>query len=103
MKVNENIIEYRNKRNLSQMDVAAKSGINIKHYQSIERGDIQPRLKSLLKIANAIDIPFDLLCKDAGKDFLIYSVVSCLDKYTNEELKDIYDILGAYINEQYKD
>lgn len=59
MKVNENIIEYRNKRNLTQLDVANKSGINIKHYQAIERGDVQPRFKALLKIAAAIDIPFD--------------------------------------------
>lgn len=99
MKVNEYIIEYRNKRNLTQLDVADKTGINIKHYQAIERGDIQPRLKSLLKIANAIDIPFDLLCMDEGKEFLIFSILSCLDKYSNQELKDIYDILGAYIDE----
>lgn len=99
MKVNENIIEYRNKRNLTQLDVATKSEINIKHYQAIERGEIQPRLKALLKIANAIDIPFDLLCKDAGKEFLVFSILSCLDKHSNQDLKDVYDILGAYIDE----
>lgn len=102
MKVNEYIIEYRNKRNLTQLEVADKTGINIKHYQAIERGDIQPRLKSLLKIANAIDIPFDILCMEVGKEFLIFSIISCLDKYSNQELKDINDILGAYINEQHE-
>ncbi len=103
MKVNEYIIECRNKRNLTQLNVADKAGINIKHYQAIERGDIQPRLKSLLRIANAIDIPFDMLCLDAGKEFVIFSIISCLDKYSNQELKDIYDILGAYIDEQYEE
>lgn len=99
MKTNELITEYRNKRNLTRLDVATRSGLNVKHYQSIERGDIQPRLKALLKIANAIDIPFDLLYKDSCKDFLIYSIVSTLDKYNEEELKVFYEILGAYINE----
>lgn len=99
MNINEYIIEYRNKRNLTQHDAADKSGINIKHYQEIERGDKQPRLKSLLKIADAIDIPFDLLFIDEGKEFLIFSILSCLDKYSNQELKNIYDILGTYIDE----
>ncbi len=99
MEANKLITEYRNKRNLSQLDVAAKAGMNIKHYQAVERGDVQPRLKSLLKIANAIDIPFDLMFKDSGKDFLIYSVAAELDRYDKEELKIFYNILGAYINE----
>lgn len=99
MKTNELIAEYRSKKTLTKPDVATRAGLNIKHYQSIERGDIQPRLKSLLKIANAIDIPFDLLYKDSEKDFLIYSIVSMLDKYDDKELKVFYDILGAYINE----
>ena len=99
MKVNEYIVEYRNKRNLTQLDAADKAGINIKHYQAIERGDIQPRLKSLRRIADAIDIPLDTLFLNAGKEFLIFSILSCLDKYSNQELKDIYDILGTYIDE----
>lgn len=99
MKMNERIVEYRNRRNLTQADVAARAGLNIKHYQSIERGDIQPRLKSLLKIANAIGIPFDLLCIDAGKDFLLYAAVACLDTYNDDELQNVYDILGAYLDE----
>ena len=93
MEVNEIIVAYRNKRNLSQLDVATKAGINIKHYQAIERGDIRPRLKAFIKIVNAIDIPFDLLYKDTCKEFLVYSILSCLDKYSDKELKEVYDIL----------
>lgn len=99
MNIHENIIEYRNKRNLTQGEVAEKAEIHIKHYQAIERGDIKPRLKALLKIANAINVPFDLLIKDEGTDFLIYSILSCLDRYSETELKNFYEILGAYINE----
>lgn len=99
MKTNEIIAEYRNKRNLTQLDAATRAGLNIKHYQSIERGDIQPRLKALLKIANAIDIPFDILCKDTDKSFLVFSVMSLLEKYDRNELTVFYDILGDYINE----
>ena len=102
MEVNKLIIEYRNKRNLSQLDVATTAKMNIKHYQAIERGDMKPRLKTLLKIANALDIPFDLFYKDTCKEFLVYSVMSCLDKYSDEDLKEFYDILGVYINERKK-
>lgn len=100
MNVNESIIYYRNKRNLSQNEVASQAGINLKHYQAIERGDQQPRLRTLAKIVDVIHIPFDLLYKDTCKEFLIFSIASCLEQYNETELNDFYGILGDYINEE---
>lgn len=98
MKTNEIIIEYRHKRNLSQSDVAARSKINLKYYQAIERGERAQRLATLYKIACAIDIPFDLLFRDSCKEFLIYSILGCLDKYADSELSEIYQTIGMYLD-----
>lgn len=100
MKINELIVKYRHARNLSQIDVAHKSGINLKYYQSIERGERNPRLKTLYSIAVAINIPFDMFYKDTSKEFLLFSIVSCLEKYSENELVNIYELIGAYLNEK---
>jgi len=55
-------------RNLTQADVASLSNIKIKYYQSIERGERKQRLTTLLKIASALNIPFDFLWKDTYKE-----------------------------------
>lgn len=90
METNELIVEYRHKRNLSQAEVATQAKIDLKYYQAIERGERKQRLTTLYKIASAIDIPFDLLFRDSCKEFLIYSILGCLDRYAESELFEIY-------------
>lgn len=85
-------------KNLTQIDVSTKSNINIKYYQTIERGEYSPRLKTLLKIASALNIPFDLLLQENGKEFLIYSILGCLEQYTDDELFELNNIIGSYLN-----
>lgn len=87
-------------KNLTQSDVASISNINIKYYQSIERGERKPRLTTLLKIASALNIPFDFLLKDTYKEFLVYSILACLDRCSNDELSELHNIIWSYLNEK---
>lgn len=87
-------------KNLTQVDVSSKANINIKYYQTIERGERNQRLKTLLKIASALNIPVDLLLQDNGKEFLIYSILGCLDQYNDDELCELNNIIGSYLNEK---
>ena len=100
MTTHELIIKYRNMKNLTQADVASIYNIKIKYYQSIERGERKQRLTTLLKIASALNIPFDFLLIDTCKEFLIYSILACLDQYSNDELSELYNIIGSYLNEK---
>lgn len=100
MKQNEIIVEYRNKKNLTQAEVALKADINLKYYQSIERGEREQHLTTLLKIANALNIPFDFLLKDIDKNFLIYSILDCFEQYSDHELLALYKIIGSYLYEE---
>lgn len=100
MNTNELIVKYRNKKNLMQIDVASKAGINLQYYQAIERGERKQRLKTLLKIASALDIPLDFLFQDTCKEFLIFSIIDCLERYSEQELLELYNIIGEYLNEK---
>ena len=54
----KNIRDLRMKNNLTQRDLADKSGLEESAIQRIERG-YNSTLKTLLKLANALDITFE--------------------------------------------
>lgn len=54
-KVGLRIKELRKERNLTQLDLAAKSDMEESALQRIEAGRTNPTLKTLLKISNALE------------------------------------------------
>ena len=54
--IRENIKKYRNKRNLSQVQLAIKCSLSSEYVSEIERGKRLPSLKRLLMIAQALEI-----------------------------------------------
>ena len=55
------IKEYRNKKGLTQEDLAAKTGISSRTIQRIENDEVDPRTYTLKLIADALEIDFDIL------------------------------------------
>ena len=51
------IRSIRLQRGLSQEDVAERAGIHVTYLSGIERGRRNPSVKSLYRIAKALDIP----------------------------------------------
>jgi XRE family transcriptional regulator, regulator of sulfur utilization len=51
------IRELREERGISQEAFALKSSIDRSHYGGMERGERNPSLTSIIKIANALDVP----------------------------------------------
>lgn len=50
------IKEAREKKKMTQAQVAAKAGMNTNYYAVIERGEINPSYETLKKIAEALGI-----------------------------------------------
>lgn len=48
--------EAREKKKMTQAQVAEKAGMNTNYYAVIERGEINPSYETLKKIAEALDI-----------------------------------------------
>jgi transcriptional regulator with XRE-family HTH domain len=51
----------RKKRDLTQETVASNAGLTAKHLSEIERGNRDPRLSTVTRILEALDLPHDEL------------------------------------------
>ena len=50
------IREVRKAKGMSQMDLVRDYDWTLSHYQKIERGDLDPRFSTLLKLADCFDV-----------------------------------------------
>jgi len=46
----------RHQRGLSQLDIVRRFEFSLSHYQKIERGDLDPRLSTLARLAECFDV-----------------------------------------------
>ncbi|MFO0680538.1 MAG: helix-turn-helix transcriptional regulator [Sandaracinus sp.] len=53
----------RQRQGLSLMDVVKNHDVSLSHLQKIERGDLDPRLSTLKKLAEAYDVTLAVLLK----------------------------------------
>ena len=61
--IGENIRKYRLKKGLTQLDLAAACGFEGSSIGRLENGNTNPTIKTLLKIAKALDIKLTDLVK----------------------------------------
>lgn len=52
----EKLKAFREKEGLTQLEIARKIGINANYYAKIERGERDPSLKTVEKIANVLKV-----------------------------------------------
>lgn len=55
--VAEAVKAFRHKAEMTQEDVAFAAGISVRHYQSLESGNLNPSLLSLQSVAQALGVP----------------------------------------------
>ena len=53
---------FREKANLSQAQLAKSAGIAVNSYQRYEYGEREPKISTVIRIANALGITIDELC-----------------------------------------
>ena len=95
------IKEIRNKKGLTQEQLSEKTEINPKYLSSIERGNENPTLNTLIKLSESLEV-------DLGKIFSFIQIedprerksmiTSLLDEAGNEELKLAFKVLSAVLH-----
>ena len=64
MTFSENLVRLRNDRGLSQKELAEATGITMRAYQRYEYGEREPRLSTLIALADFYGISLDeLACR----------------------------------------
>lgn len=64
----ENIRKLRISEERSQEDVAFDAELSVSHLSKLERGITSPTIKTLSRIANALDVPIDTFFKYSPND-----------------------------------
>ena len=95
--IGNKLYNIRNRKLLSRAEVAERAELSDRTYADIERGNVNMRLETLLKICNALNItPNDVLTiaetTPLTEDVLIQKIASCSEseKQTALHLLNIY-------------
>lgn len=65
MDFQEKLVQLRNINGILQKDLAEKLGVNLHTYQRFEYGQQEPRMSTLITLADLYDISLDeLVCRD---------------------------------------
>lgn len=68
MTFSENLLKLRTERGLAQTDVANAIGVRVLTYQHYEHGQREPRLSTLVALADFYKITLDeLVCRDPNQ------------------------------------
>ncbi|MDE5965103.1 MAG: helix-turn-helix domain-containing protein [Eubacterium sp.] len=98
----KNIKYYRTDKHLSQAALAEKANLSAKYIGHLEGGFKTPSLKTLVKIANALEISSDLLLFELLDNS--YCAKNCflnnkISELSSEKQKLIYSVIDTMIKE----
>ena len=95
------IKEIRNKKGLTQEQLSEKMEINPKYLSSIERGNENPTLNTLIKLSESLEVDLSeifsfIQIEDPGERKSM--ITSLLDEADNEQLKVAFRVLSAVLH-----
>lgn len=95
------IKELRNKKGITQYQLAEMTGIDPKHMSHIETGKSFPKADLIEKFAIALEIDYTEFFHTKHfeeRKVLTEKIASILDKASDDEIKVIYKLISGYIN-----
>ena len=97
----QRIKELRNKKGITQYQLAEMAGIDPKHMSHIETGRSFPKADLIEKFAKALDIEYTQLFQTEhfqGRDVLLRKTNNSLENVTDSDLRTIYKLISGFIN-----
>lgn len=100
--IGKKIKEYRKIKDLTQENLGEKAGLHYTYIGQVERGEKEPSLKSLLNIADALDVGVDKLLINynlsSEASIKISNITDLLLNRDEKELEMIYTLLKDLTN-----
>ena len=67
-RLGKEIRKARIDKDLTQADLQTLTGIDFRHLSAIERGDIDPRWSTVIKLAHVLDLQLDVVVCDTMRE-----------------------------------
>ena len=81
---------YRKMNNWTQLELSLRTGITCDQINRIERGASDPKLETIVRIENALDLPqWTLLKQDSAEDTDLSSDTAARDAITHRIIDEI--------------
>lgn len=98
-KIGEKLFSFRKNRGLTQAEVAEKAGLSDRTYADIERGSVNMRVDTLLKICNALNITPDEILTEKTEDIEMEkdNLLTIFDRLPKQNKKTALDLLSIYL------
>lgn len=93
------LYEIRRRKGLTQAEVAEKAELSDRTYADIERGHVNMRVETLLKICSALNItPNNILVTDDNIEITEQTLIDILKDCSNNEKETALRLLNVYVN-----
>ncbi len=96
--IGNKLYSFRKSMGLTQSEVAEKAGISDRTYADIERGTVNMRVETLLRICNVLKItPNEILLNEKDEEITTENITDLLGSISPKERKAVLKILEAYL------
>lgn len=98
-KIGNKLLSIRKKAGLTQSEVAESANLSDRTYADIERGTVNMRIETILKICEALKItPDEILTEDnPGLEVKQNELLEQLDKCTVKQKETALELLSVYL------
>ena len=99
-KIGNKLYNIRKKEGFTQSEVAERAGLSDRTYADIERGSVNMRIETILKICKALNIsPNDVLTEEeAAPPILQTELLNRLEQCTKREQNTALQLLSVYLD-----
>ena len=96
--IGNKLYKYRKKCGMTQAEAAEKSELSDKAYADIERGNVNMRMETLLRICAALNITPDDIFTEKERSVTVGDITDRLVGCTEKELETALKLLTVYLD-----
>lgn len=99
-KIGNSLLAIRKKSGLTQSEVAEAAGLSDRTYADIERGTVNMRIETILRICDALKITPDAILTEENPNLAAKrnELLAKLDKCSAQQANTAFDLLLVYLN-----
>lgn len=97
--IGNKLLTIRKRSGMTQSEVAEAAGLSDRTYADIERGDVNTRIETILKVCAALQITPDAVLTEENPSLTVKrdELLKQLDKCTEKQKETALELLSVYL------